>query len=1074
MRSSKNKMSSSRSRSPKSASEGRSQDHPFPISADLSTYSGETYTTHQILVQQVAHALSGSIFSYSPESFNLDAAITKWRRFSQENAHGVIPNLNQLESRTGAASILLGYIYNNRAQDQSLPVPQTVLASTATLKLMEPVLAQYAVKPSTSYPLAFNVAAIDLDENAGSLVTDYSSALKISRDLGLGLISSTTIAEAQHMTLLATILSSSVPTVHIYDGVRGLRESSKVSNILSAAKVGTTYDDIVSLPASTGSFSAQTLQVLSKFNTALGTSYKPFEYAGHASPDTVIVAFGSSEVITATQVAEHLSQSGNAVGVLNVRIYSPFIESEFLSTLPSSTKKIIVLGQVDDEAKVHDSSYHSSLFLDVATAQTMKFGFGSKSIPSIIDSKYPRSKVWTREDIYSLFDVATPAVPARADTKEVVFWDLDSSKTVDTPSRLAHTISLDGSNTVSHFSTYDNEVLGGVIESQLRVSRTAINTPYSIEHADFVFINDLEITKNYNVFANAKHGAKILVGASANIETLEKALSSKFKISAYAKEVSLYAYDFEAIGDNSETLGRTKSMVEQIAFWKVFSPELSINQITTKIVTANGVDTELVAATVATLVETVIDTALTQISIPKEWAESEVSEAELGQSLSSCIKLVSFAPNDKVVVDEEAFAESADSWVEAAKKLTFTEAYGSTQELRPDLPVKNFVGRVQENRRVTPDEYERHIFHFELDITGTGLTYAIGEALGVHARNNKQEVSEFLEWYGIKPESVVSVAARDDSSYSETRTAYQAFRDNLDIFGKPPKKFYESLAPFATDSEEKAKLEKLASPEGAEELKRRADVDFDSFADILREFKSAHPTLGELAQIISPLKRREYSIASSQKAHPNAVHLLIVVVDWVDSKGRTRYGQCSKYLSELPVGAELVVSVKPSVMKLPPLSTQPIIMAGLGTGLAPFKAFVEEKIWQKAQGLEIGEIYLYLGSRHQKEEYLYGELWEAALDAGVITHVGAAFSRDQPKKIYIQDRIRETLTDLVDAFTVKNGSFYLCGPTWPVPDITACLADIVSVDAAKRGVKIDTAREIEELKEAGRYVLEVY
>ncbi|KAK7687497.1 sulfite reductase [NADPH] flavoprotein component [Cerrena zonata] len=99
-------------------------------------------------------------------------------------------------------------------------------------------------------------------------------------------------------------------------------------------------------------------------------------------------------------------------------------------------------------------------------------------------------------------------------------------------------------------------------------------------------------------------------------------------------------------------------------------------------------------------------------------------------------------------------------------------------------------------------------------------------------------------------------------------------------------------------------------------------------------------------------------------------------------------------------------------MKLPPLPEQPIVMSGLGTGLAPFKAFIEEKIWQKQQGMTIGEIYLYMGSRHKKEEYLYGELWEAYQDAGILTHIGAAFSRDQPEKIYIQDKIRASIEDL--------------------------------------------------------------
>lgn len=251
-------------------------------------------------------------------------------------------------------------------------------------------------------------------------------------------------------------------------------------------------------------------------------------------------------------------------------------------------------------------------------------------------------------------------------------------------------------------------------------------------------------------------------------------------------------------------------------------------------------------------------------------------------------------------------------------------------------------------------------------------------------------------------------------------------------------------------------------------------MEYYTYADIFELFPSVRPSLEELVTIIEPLKRREYSIASSQKVHPNEVHLLIVVVDWVDNKGRKRYGQASKYISDLAVGSELVVSVKPSVMKLPPSPKQPVIMSGLGTGLAPFKAIVEEKLWQKQQGYEIGEVFLYLGSRHKREEYLYGELWEAYKDAGIITHIGAAFSRDQPQKIYIQDRIKENLDELKTAMIDNKGSFYLCGPTWPVPDITQALQDILAKDAEERGIKVDLDAAIEELKEASRYILEVY
>lgn len=204
---------------------------------------------------------------------------------------------------------------------------------------------------------------------------------------------------------------------------------------------------------------------------------------------------------------------------------------------------------------------------------------------------------------------------------------------------------------------------------------------------------------------------------------------------------------------------------------------------------------------------------------------------------------------------------------------------------------------------------------------------------------------------------------------------------------------------------------------------------------------------------------------------------MVVVVNWVDPRGRDRFGQATRYLSRLRVGAPVTVSVKPSVMKLPPKPTQPIIMAGLGTGLAPFRAFVQHRAMEKAQGKEIGSVLLYMGSRHQREEYCYGEEWEAYQAAGVITLLGRAFSRDQPQKIYIQDRMRQTIDEIIEAYRKQEGAFYLCGPTWPVPDVTNVLEEAIAKDWAAAGQKVkkgETSKEIMKLKDEGRYVLEVY
>jgi sulfite reductase (NADPH) flavoprotein alpha-component len=459
--------------------------------------------------------------------------------------------------------------------------------------------------------------------------------------------------------------------------------------------------------------------------------------------------------------------------------------------------------------------------------------------------------------------------------------------------------------------------------------------------------------------------------------------------------------------------------------------------------------------------------AVRAIQIPEAWATAELQE--LDSTLPTNIATTSFTSFDR---EPSAPKPLLHSWHAAAKRLAFKEAYGTQTALRPDLSVKTWTVHVKEKRRLTPETYERNVFHIEFDLGTSGLRYEIGEALGIHAENDEAEVRQFIKDYGLDADALIEVPSREDAGVLELRTVYQALLRNVDIFGRPPKKFYEALAEYADDPKEKEDLLSLASPAGATEFKRRAEVDTVTFADLLLEYASARPSIYDLLRIVSPMKRREYSIASSQKVTPQGVSLLIVTVDWTDSKGRRRFGQATRYLNALRAGAAVTVSVKPSVMKLPTRAAQPIILAGLGTGLAPFRAFVQHRAWQRAQGEDIGAVLLYMGSRHQREEYLYGEEWEAYREAGVITLLGCAFSRDQPQKVYIQDRMRQTQADIVHAYLRQAGSFYLCGPTWPVPDVTQVLQEAIAAHAQAEGRKVDARREIERLKDESRYVLE--
>lgn len=167
-------------------------------------------------------------------------------------------------------------------------------------------------------------------------------------------------------------------------------------------------------------------------------------------------------------------------------------------------------------------------------------------------------------------------------------------------------------------------------------------------------------------------------------------------------------------------------------------------------------------------------------------------------------------------------------------------------------------------------------------------------------------------------------------------------------------------------------------------------------------------------------------------------------------------------------------------------------MAGLGTGAAPFRAFIQERAWQKAQGKEVGPLVYYFGSRHRGQEYLYGEELEAYFKEGVVTHLGLAFSRDTDKKVYIQHKIQEDGQLLAKLLGPDNGAFFLCGPStsshpldiavdlclpqnrftaWPVPDVYEALVKAFVGD----GKTVEEAQEyLEEMKEDERYVLEVY
>jgi sulfite reductase (NADPH) flavoprotein alpha-component len=1054
----------------------------FKKQLPFSSIAGPTYVTAQSLVQQVAYTLSDKLFTYSPETFELDAAAQEWSSDKEENAHGYATKVHPMQLRSGAGSIALGYMFSKDFNVKRRHIPQSVLASSSALSSMRPALEQLSLLYSVANPFVAHVAAVDYSGSKDEgLVSDYVTSMNLAEELGIALVSSQSAYESQHMSLLATLLAQTVPTIHTYDGVKVGRETTRVIDTLDKSGLHSAYEAALKqLTANEEnqymSLEGKTVRTLKALNEELGTDYKCFEYHGHESPVAVLVCFGSAENSLAAQAATALACAGSNVGVVNVRVYRPFVEAEFFKVLPKSVKVVGVLGQVQNGLAVQESGIHSQLYEDVLSALT--FTTQVIETPTVRELKYARSERWTPKSIAQIFDMllakstksthededVRPEVEILGDgVQQYTFWTTDDSFSGSAAGTLGTALAKDSAQNVTVSTTFDSLIQGGVQRTDVRKSPKSLEAAYSIDSADATVVTDLAILSKINVLKSVKDGAKvILVLPVVKDEDVEKKLPATFKKAISHRGISLYLID-SSRSSVSEDPEQVESLIVQCAFLRVAlgaSENIGLQKLAS------------VGSDIHTLerVAKDLDTTLRQIEVPKEWSEIEIEKPEV---LPIDVTSNSFVSFDKT---EEEPPSILRNWQKAAKGLIFKEAYNTKPSLRPDLTQKTFTVHVKENRRLTPENYDRNIFHIEFDLGTSGLNYDIGEALGIHAENNHDEVMDFIKWYELNPDDVVEVASREDAEgVYENRTVYQSLMQNIDIYGRPPKKFYESLAEFATDEKEKHNLLTLAGPEGFNEFQRRAEVDTITYADVLQEFPSARPRFHDLIRIVSPMKRREYSIASCQAVTPTSVALMVVVIGWVDPKGRDRFGQATRYLWKLPVGAPVTVSVKPSVMKLPPKSTQPLIMAGLGTGLAPFRAFVQHRAMEKAQGKEIGAVLLYMGSRHQREEYCYGEEWEAYQAAGVITLLGRAFSRDQPQKIYIQDRMRQTMDEITQAYIKEDGAFYLCGPTWPVPDVTAVLEEAIARNGKKMGnKKIDGRKEIMKLKDEGRYVLEVY
>lgn len=356
--------------------------------------------------------------------------------------------------------------------------------------------------------------------------------------------------------------------------------------------------------------------------------------------------------------------------------------------------------------------------------------------------------------------------------------------------------------------------------------------------------------------------------------------------------------------------------------------------------------------------------------------------------------------------------------------------------------------------RLTGDGSAKDVRHVVLDLAESGLAYEPGDSLGVHVANDPALVEAVLAALGATGEEAV-----EDASL---RTVLSARRD----IARPFDRTLDLLAGAATDPREAKALRALADgDDGAEPA--GADL-----LDLLAAFPSARPPLAALIASLPTLKPRLYSIASSPLACPGRVELCVGVVR-DERRGRLRDGVASCHLAfradpAVPLRAE----VQASHFRLPADPATPIVMIGPGTGIAPFRAFLQHRAATGAQGAKPGRSWLFFGDQRSATDFLFGAEIEAWRAAGTLSRLSLAWSRDGAAKLYVQHRMAEDAADLW-RWLQEGAHVYVCGDaTRMAKDVDQALR---AVAQGQGGMTADQARDwIVALARQGRYQRDVY
>ncbi|WP_028399948.1 assimilatory sulfite reductase (NADPH) flavoprotein subunit [Ectobacillus panaciterrae] len=368
-----------------------------------------------------------------------------------------------------------------------------------------------------------------------------------------------------------------------------------------------------------------------------------------------------------------------------------------------------------------------------------------------------------------------------------------------------------------------------------------------------------------------------------------------------------------------------------------------------------------------------------------------------------------------------------------------------------------FKAEVLENLNLNGRGSNKETRHLELSLEGSGLTFEPGDSLGIYPENDPVLVDMLLKEIKWNPEEMVTVNKQGD-----VYPLKEALTSQFEITGLT-KALLKQVAQLSANED----LQGLVSPGNEEQLK--AYIEGRDLLDLVRDFGSWGESAQEFVSVLRKMPPRLYSIASSLSANPDEVHLTIGAVRY-DAHGRERKGVCSILCAErLQSGDTLPIFIQPNKnFKLPEKPETPIIMVGPGTGVAPFRSFMQER---EETGAE-GKSWMFFGDQHFVTDFLYQTEWQKWVKDGVLTKMDVAFSRDTDEKVYVQHRMLEHGKELFE-WLQEGAAVYICGDKKNMAsDVHNALLEIIEKEG---GMSREQAEAyIADMKQQKRYQRDVY